>query len=68
MAYDQRFWTAYVSSSGEGRREIAPAGLGGETVENIAGPVPLYHWMAGNFLKYAGPLHASTIFPWIRTS
>jgi hypothetical protein len=27
----------------------------GELVENVAGPGE-YHWMAGNFLKYAGPL------------
>jgi len=27
----------------------------GERVENVAGSAE-YHWMAGNFLKYAGPL------------
>jgi hypothetical protein len=28
----------------------------GEIVENVAGPGE-YHWMAGNFIKYAGPLN-----------
>jgi hypothetical protein len=28
----------------------------GELVENVAAPNE-YHWMAGNFLKYAGPLN-----------
>jgi hypothetical protein len=28
----------------------------GETVENVAGTGE-YHWMAGNFIKYAGPLN-----------
>ena len=55
MAYDERFATAFVSSSGEGgakphRRDW------GEIVENVAGSGE-YHWMAGNFLKYAGPLN-----------
>jgi len=55
MAYDQRFWTAYVSSSGEGGAKIHRRDWG-EVVENVAGTGE-YHWMAGNFLKYAGPLH-----------
>jgi hypothetical protein len=55
MAYDQRFWAAYVSSSGEGGAKLHRRDWG-ETVENIAG-LGAYHWMAGNFLKYAGPLH-----------
>ena len=55
MAYDQRFWTAYVSSSGEGGAKLNRRDWG-EIVENVAGSGE-YHWMAGNFLKYAGPLH-----------
>jgi hypothetical protein len=55
MAYDQRFWTAYVSSSGEGGAKLHRRDWG-EIVENIANSGG-YHWMAGNFLKYAGPLH-----------
>jgi hypothetical protein len=54
MAYDQRFWTAYVSSSGEGGAKLHRRDWG-EIVENVAGTSE-YHWMAGNFLKYAGPL------------
>jgi hypothetical protein len=55
MAYDQRFWAAFVSSSGEGGAKLNRRDWG-EIVENIANPGG-YHWMAGNFLKYAGPLH-----------
>jgi len=55
MAYDQRFWTAYVSSSGEGGAKLNRRNWG-EVVENVAGTGE-YHWMAGNFLKYAGPLN-----------
>ncbi len=55
MAYDQRFAIAYVSSSGEGGAKLHRRNWG-ELVENVAGSGE-YHWMAGNFLKYAGPLH-----------
>jgi len=55
MAYDPRFAIAYVSSSGEGGAKLNRRNWG-ELVENIAGPGE-YHWMAGNFIKYAGPLH-----------
>jgi len=54
MAYDERFWTAFVSSSGEGGAKLHRRNWG-ELVENVA-EVNEYHWMAGNFLKYAGPL------------
>jgi len=54
MAYDQRFAIAYVSSSGEGGVKLHRRNWG-ELVENVAGSGE-YHWMAGNFLKYAGPL------------
>jgi hypothetical protein len=54
MAYDQRFAIAYVSSSGEGGAKLHRRNWG-EIVENLAG-VGEYHWMAGSFLKYAGPL------------
>lgn len=54
MAYDQRFANAYVSSSGAGGASIWRRDWG-EIVENVAGSGE-YHWMAGNFLKYAGPL------------
>lgn len=55
MAYDDRLAIAYVSSSGEGGAKIHRRNWG-ELVENVAAPNE-YHWMAGNFLKYAGPLN-----------
>jgi len=54
MAYDQRFAIAYISSSGEGGARLHRRNSG-EILENVAGTGE-YHWMAGNFLKYAGPL------------
>jgi len=54
MAYDPRFAIAFVSSSGEGGAKLSRRDFG-ETVENLASSGE-YHWMAGNFLKYAGPL------------
>jgi len=54
MAYDPRFAIAYVSSSGEGGAKLHRRDWG-EIVENLAGSGE-YHWMAGNFIKYAGPL------------
>lgn len=55
MAYDQRFAIAFVSSSGEGGAKLHRRDWG-EIVENLASSGE-YHWMAGNFLKYAGPLN-----------
>ena len=55
MAYDQRFAIAYVSSSGAGGAKLHRRNWG-ELVENVAGTGE-YHWMAGNFIKYAGPLN-----------
>jgi hypothetical protein len=54
MAYDQRFAIAYVSSSGAGGAALYRRNFG-EQIGNVAGTNE-YHWMAGNFLKYAGPL------------
>ena len=59
MAYDSRFAIAYVSSSGEGGAKLHRRNWG-EVVENVAGTNE-YHWMAGNFLKYAGPLQWSDL-------
>jgi (4-O-methyl)-D-glucuronate---lignin esterase len=59
MAYDPRFAIAYVSSSGEGGAKLHRRNWG-ELVENVAGSGE-YHWMAGNFLKYAGPLNWSDL-------
>lgn len=54
MAYDDRFAIAFVSSSGEGGAKLHRRNAG-ELVENVASSGE-YHWMAGNFIKYAGPL------------
>jgi hypothetical protein len=59
MAYDARFAIAFVSSSGEGGAKLHRRNWG-ELVENVAGTGE-YHWMAGNFLKYAGPLQWSDL-------
>ena len=55
LAYDTRFAIGYISSSGEAGAKLSRRNAG-EIVENVAGSGE-YHWMAGNFLKYAGPLH-----------
>ncbi len=55
MAYDSRFAVAFISSSGEGGVKLHRRNVG-EIVENVAGSGE-YHWMAGNFIKYAGPLN-----------
>jgi len=60
MAYDQRFAIAYISSSGEGGAKLYRRNNFGETVENVAAANE-YHWMAPNFLKYAGPLTANDL-------
>ncbi len=54
MAYDQRIAIGYISSSGEGGAKLSRRNWG-EPIENVANATE-YHWMAGNFLKYAGPL------------
>ncbi len=54
MAYDPRFSIAYVSSSGAGGAKLNRRNWG-ELVENVAATSE-YHWMAGNYMKYAGPL------------
>jgi hypothetical protein len=54
MAYDQRFAIGYISSSGEAGAKLYRH-IFGEQVGNVAG-IQEYHWMAGNFLRYAGPL------------
>lgn len=51
MAFDPRFHMVLVGSAGEGGASLYRRDFG-ETVENLAGSGE-YHWMAGNFLKYA---------------
>jgi hypothetical protein len=54
MAYDPRFAIGYISSSGESGAKLYRRNFG-EQIGNIAGTGE-YHWMAGNFIKYDGPL------------
>ncbi|HET9268325.1 MAG TPA: hypothetical protein VFO31_09180 [Vicinamibacterales bacterium] len=54
MAYDPRFAIGFIASSGAGGAKIHRRHFG-EQVENVAGQGE-YHWMAGNYMKYAGPL------------
>lgn len=60
MAYEPRLAIAFVSSSGAGGAKIHRRNNYGEMVENVAAPSE-YHWMAGNYLKYAGPLTADDL-------
>ena len=59
MAYEPRLAIAFIASSGEGGAKIMRRKFG-EQVENLASANG-YHWMAGNFLKYAGPLTADDL-------
>ncbi len=54
MAYDKRFAIALIGSSGAGGVKLYRR-VFGEQVENLASSGE-YHWFAGNFIKYAGPL------------
>ena len=54
MAYDQRFAIGFVGSSGAGGAALYRRNFG-ERMGNLAAGGE-YHWFAGNFLKYAGPL------------
>lgn len=53
MAYDPRIAIGYISSSGAGGAKLLRRDFG-ERLENLAGDGE-YHWMAGNFVRYAGP-------------
>ncbi len=52
MAYDERFANGFISSSGQSGAKLHRRKYG-ESIENIAATNE-YHWMAGNYLKYAG--------------
>ena len=54
MVYDPRFAVAFIGSSGAGGVKLLRRTFG-EQVENLASSAE-YHWFAGNFIKYAGPL------------
>ncbi len=59
LAYDERFSTGYISSSGAAGAKLHRRNAG-ELVENVASSGE-YHWMAGNYIKYAGPLKWSDL-------
>ena len=54
MAYEPRLAIGFIGSSGAGGAKLLRRDFG-EQVENLASSAE-YHWFAGNFLKYAGPL------------
>lgn len=56
MAYEPRLAIGFIGSSGAGGAKILRR-IYGEQVENLASSAE-YHWFAGNFIKYAGPLAA----------
>ncbi len=60
MAYEPRIAIGFISSSGAGGAKIHRRNNYGEMVENVAGTSE-YHWMAGNYMKYAGPLTANDL-------
>jgi hypothetical protein len=53
LAFDERFAVGFIGSSGQGGLKLHRRNFG-ELVENVASSGE-YHWMAGNYLKYAGP-------------
>jgi hypothetical protein len=59
MAYDERFAIGFIASSGAGGLKLHRRNFG-EMVENVAGAGE-YHWMAPNYIKYAGPLTANDL-------
>lgn len=59
MAYEPRLAIGFIGSSGAGGAKILGR-VFGEQVENLASSGE-YHWFAGNFIKYAGPLTADDL-------
>lgn len=59
MAFDERLAIGYISSSGAGGAKLLRRNYG-EKLENLAGDGE-HHWMAGNFIRYAGPLTAQDL-------
>lgn len=54
MAYEPRIAIGFIGSSGAGGVKLLHR-VFGEQIENLASSGG-YHWFAGNFIKYAGPL------------
>jgi hypothetical protein len=61
LAYDPRFATGFISSSGAGGAALYRRNFG-EGVPNLAA-VNEFHWFAGNFLKYAAAGHNADEMP-----
>jgi hypothetical protein len=59
MAYEPRYTIGFIGSSGMGGAALHRRRIG-ELLENVAGSGE-YHWMAGNYIKYAGPLTAKDL-------
>jgi hypothetical protein len=59
MAYEPRFALGFIGSSGAGGAKLYRR-IFGEQIENVASSGE-YHWMAGNFVKYAGPLETNDL-------
>jgi len=59
MAYEPRYAIGFIGSSGMGGAALHRRRIG-ELLENVAGTGE-YHWMAGNYIKYAGPLTAQDL-------
>jgi hypothetical protein len=51
LAYEPRYAIGFIGSSGAGGAALARRNWG-EKIENVAGTSE-YHWMAGNYIKYA---------------
>jgi hypothetical protein len=61
LAYDQRFATGFISSSGAGGAALYRRNYG-EGVPNLAAANE-FHWFAGNFLRYAAVGHGPAEMP-----
>ncbi|MGH9740683.1 MAG: acetylxylan esterase [Candidatus Acidiferrales bacterium] len=59
LAYDQRFAIGLIGSSGAGGAKLFRRNFG-ESIADLAATGE-YHWFAGNFVKYAGPLNAGDL-------
>ncbi len=59
MAYEPRLSIGFIGSSGAGGAKLLRRNFG-EQVENLASDGG-YHWFAGNFIRYAGPLQVNQL-------
>ncbi|MBK8946149.1 MAG: acetylxylan esterase [Ignavibacteriae bacterium] len=59
IAFDTRFAIGFIGSSGAAGAKLHRR-IFGEQIENIASEYE-YHWMCGNYIKYAGQLTANDL-------